>query len=78
MGRSLAVVTPSDAVSAYKLVLAMAEYDGPAYLRAVRGDPPMLYREDEVFPLRGSKVVRRPVELRSRAGGVGPSRAFLP
>ncbi len=58
-GRSLAVVTPSDAVSAYKLVLAMAEYDGPAYLRAVRGDLPILYREDEAFPLRGSKVVRR-------------------
>ncbi len=61
-GRSLAVLTPSDAVSAYKLVLAMAEYDGPAYLRAVRGDLPILYRDDEPFPLRGSKVVRRPLE----------------
>ena len=29
-GRSLVVLTPSDAVSAYKLVLAMADYDGPA------------------------------------------------
>ena len=61
-GRSLAVLTPSDAVSAYKLVLAMTDYDGPAYLRAVRGDLPILYREDEQFPLRGSKVVRRPVK----------------
>ncbi len=59
-GRSLVVLTPSDAVSAYKLVLAMAEHDGPAYLRAVRGDLPILYREDETFPLGGSKVVRRP------------------
>jgi transketolase len=58
-GRSLAVLTPSDAVSAYRLVLAMAEYDGPAYLRAVRADLPILYRDDESFPLRGSKVVRR-------------------
>jgi transketolase len=57
-GRSLVVVTPSDAVSAYKLVLAMAEYDGPAYLRAVRADMPMLYSDDEPFPLNGSKVVR--------------------
>jgi transketolase len=56
------VLTPSDAVSAYKLVLAMAEYDGPAYLRAVRADLPILYRENEPFPLRGSKVARRPVE----------------
>jgi transketolase len=61
-GRSLVVLTPSDAVSAYKLVLAMAEYDGAAYLRAVRGDLPILYRDDESFPLRGSKVVRRPAE----------------
>jgi transketolase len=43
-GRSLVVLTPSDTVSAYKLVLAMAEYDGPVYLRAVRGDLPILYR----------------------------------
>jgi transketolase len=57
-GRSLIVLTPSDAVSAYKLMLAMAEYDGPAYLRAVRGDLPILYRDDEPFPLHGSKVVR--------------------
>jgi transketolase len=59
-GRSLAVLTPSDAVSAYKLVLAMAEYDGPVYLRAVRGDLPMLYSDSETFPMRGSRVVRRP------------------
>jgi transketolase len=39
----------------------MAEYDGPAYMRAVRGDLPILYREEEPFPLRGSKVVRQPV-----------------
>ena len=56
------MLTPSDAVSAYKLVLAMAEYDGPAYLRAVRADLPILYRDDEEFPLRGSKVVRPSVE----------------
>jgi transketolase len=61
-GRSLAVLTPSDAVSAYKLVLAMAEYNGPAYLRAVRADLPILYRDDEQFSLRGSKVVRRSIE----------------
>jgi transketolase len=62
VGRSLVVLTPSDAVSAYKLVLAMADYDGPAWLRAVRGDLPMLYRDNEQFPLGGSKVVRQPVD----------------
>jgi hypothetical protein len=76
-GRSLTVLTPSDAVSAYKLVLAMAEHDGPVYLRAVRVDLPILYGEDASFPLRGSKVVVRRPKRPLRAGGVGLSRPFL-
>jgi transketolase len=58
-GRSLTVLTPADAVSTYNLVLAMAEHDGPCYLRAVRGDLPILYDEKEPFPLNGYKIVRR-------------------
>lgn len=58
-GRSLTVLTPSDAVSAYKLMLAMAQHDGAGYLRAVRADLPILYDEAEPFPLRGFKLLRR-------------------
>jgi transketolase len=58
-GRSLVVLTPSDAVSTYNLVLAMADHDGPAYLRAVRADLPILYGDGESFPLNGSKVVHK-------------------
>ncbi|WP_261375548.1 transketolase [Gluconacetobacter diazotrophicus] len=53
------VLTPSDGVSAYALVLAMAESSGACYLRAVRGDLPILYPEGEKFPLGGHKVVRQ-------------------
>ncbi|MGH7089654.1 MAG: transketolase, partial [Stellaceae bacterium] len=70
-GHSLAVLTPADAVSAYKLVLAMAEYDGPAYLRAVRADLPILYDESEDFPFGGHKLLRpeaRPALVLASAG----------
>jgi transketolase len=56
---AMIVLTPSDPVSAYNLVLAMAEHPGACYLRAVRGDLPILYRESESFPFGGFKVVRR-------------------
>jgi transketolase len=56
---AMTVLTPSDPVSAYNLVLAMAEHPSACYLRAIRGDLPILYRESERFPFGGYKVVRR-------------------
>jgi transketolase len=56
---AMTVLTPSDPVSAYNLVLAMAEHPSACYLRAVRADLPILYRESERFPFGGHKVVRR-------------------
>ena len=52
------VLTPSDAISAYNLVLAMAEHSSACYLRAVRADLPILYNESERFPFGGHKLVR--------------------
>ena len=50
---------PADAVSTYKLVESMANYhDGISYLRATRGDLPVLYKTDEQFPVGGCKVLR--------------------
>ncbi len=57
--RAMTVLTPADAVSAYALVLAMAAHDGAAYLRAVRGDLPLLYRDGDKFPLGQAKILRR-------------------
>ena len=54
----MTVLTPSDPVSAYNLVLAMAEHPSACCLRAVRGDLPILYPESERFPFGGHKVVR--------------------
>jgi transketolase len=52
------VLYPSDAVSTEKLVEAMAEHTGIAYLRTTRKDLPILYRNDEAFRIGGSKTLK--------------------
>ncbi len=52
------VLYPSDAVSTEKLVEAMAEHKGIAYLRTTRKETPVLYRNDEVFRIGGSKTLK--------------------
>jgi transketolase len=57
-GRPGAVVlNPCDAVSAYKLLGLMANYDGLAYMRTLRPETPFVYKSDEVFHLVGQKVL---------------------
>jgi transketolase len=56
---NFAVLYPSDAVSAEYLVDAAARHDGPAYLRMSRPKLPVIYNNDEKFPIGGLKVVRR-------------------
>src|ERR1700683_3888563 len=56
---AMTVLTPSYPVSAYNLMLAMAEHPSACYLRAVRGDLPILYRERERFPFGGYMCISR-------------------
>jgi transketolase len=53
-----AVLHPCDAVSTEKLVEAAAAYDGIVYLRTMRQDTPVIYGNDEDFPIGGSKLLR--------------------
>lgn len=54
------VLYPCDAVSTYKLVEQMARYsDGISYLRTTRMETPVLYSNDEQFPVGGCKVLRK-------------------
>jgi transketolase len=53
------VLYPSDAVSAEKLVEEAARYKGIVYIRTTREDTPVIYRNDEVFRIGGSKVLKR-------------------
>ncbi len=52
------VLYPSDAVSTEKLVEAMAEHKGIAYLRTTRKETPVLYRNDEAFRIGGCKILK--------------------
>jgi transketolase len=52
------VLYPCDAVSAEKLMVAMAYRPGPAYMRTSRPKTPVIYQNDEAFPIGGLKVLR--------------------
>ena len=52
------VLYPSDAVSTEKLLEQMALTKGVAFLRTSRPKTPVIYGNDEKFPVGGAKVVR--------------------
>jgi len=53
------ILYPSDAVSAERLTMEAAKYRGICYIRTTRPKTPVLYGNDEQFPIGGSKVVRK-------------------
>jgi transketolase len=53
------VLYPSDAVCAEKLMDQMASHKGIAFLRTSRPKTPVLYNNDEQFPIGGAKVLRQ-------------------
>jgi transketolase len=53
------VLYPSDAVSAEKLVEQMALHKGVAFLRTSRPKNPVIYGNDESFPIGGAKIRRQ-------------------
>ncbi len=53
-----AVLHPSDANQTAKLVAALADYEGIAYIRTLRPATPVLYGPDEAFEIGGSRVLR--------------------
>lgn len=52
------VLYPSDAPSTVALVLQTADRPGISYVRTTRGAYPVLYSENEEFPIGGAKVLR--------------------
>jgi transketolase len=53
------VLYPSDAVSTEKLLEQMAQQKGICFLRTSRPKTPVIYGNDEKFPIGGAKVVRQ-------------------
>ena len=50
---------PSDAVSTERLLAEAAAFHGPVYIRTSRPKTPVIYDNDEQFPIGGLKVVRK-------------------
>jgi transketolase len=53
------VLYPSDAVCAEKLVEQMALHNGVAFLRTSRPKTPVIYQNDEQFPIGGAKILKQ-------------------
>jgi transketolase len=66
-----AVLYPCDAVSTERLVVEMARYQGPAYMRTSRPKTPVIYDTTERFPIGGAKVLRRSSNDDAVVVGVG-------
>ena len=63
------VLNPSDAVSTYKLAVAMANHEGLVYMRTLRPATSILYAADEPFTLLGQKVLAEGGDLTLVAWG---------
>jgi len=53
------VLYPSDAVSTRKLVKEISMHKGIDYLRTTRMETPVIYSENEEFPIGGLKIIRQ-------------------
>jgi len=53
------VLYPSDAVAAERLTEEMAMHKGICFLRTSRPKTPVIYKNDEPFPIGGAKVLRQ-------------------
>jgi len=56
---NMTVLYPSDAVCGERCVELAAYHPGPVYIRTSRPKTPILYANDEVFSVGGSKVLRQ-------------------
>ncbi len=63
------VLQPCDAYQAYALTLAMAEYDGPCYMRTLRPNVEFLYGEADQFNLGGHELLAPGRDLMIVASG---------
>jgi transketolase len=68
---NMTVVYPCDGVSTERLLEAIAHHEGPAYIRTTRPKTPVIYRNDEAFPIGGSKVLRRSANDEATVVGAG-------
>ncbi len=65
------VLYPSDAVAAERLVVEAARHEGIVYIRTSRPKTPVIYSNDERFPIGGSKTLRKGPNDQATVVGAG-------
>jgi transketolase len=65
------VLYPTDAVAAEHLVANAAKHEGPVYLRMSRPKLPVIYDNNETFPIGGLKVLRQSASDKATVIGAG-------
>jgi transketolase len=65
----LYLLQPADAYAAYALTLAMAEHNGPCYMRTMRPEVPFIYDDSTHFSLGGHHVLTTGHDLLIVASG---------
>ncbi|MBC8096920.1 MAG: transketolase [Akkermansiaceae bacterium] len=70
------VLYPGDAVSTERLLERMAETKGVCFMRTSRPKMPVIYKNDEAFPIGGAKVLRRGDKVTVVAAGVTLAEAL--
>lgn len=56
---NMTVISPADAYEAYSATLAMADYDGPCYMRLGRSEYPVVTEKDKPFKIGKATLLRR-------------------
>ncbi len=74
--QNMTVLSPVDAVETRKMVNAMAEHDGPAYIRINRNELPVLTDEDAPYKIGQMTIMREGSDAVVFASGVMVSRSL--
>lgn len=60
---NMTVLCPADAYEAFAAIKALAEYDGPAYMRMGRADFPVITDEGEPFVIGKARIMRKGTDV---------------
>jgi len=73
---NMVVIVPADTIELSKAVRAIARYDGPVYLRMVRGTMPRLFNDDYEFSIGKASILRDGRDAAIISTGVMTSKAM--
>lgn len=73
---NMTVIAPCDAIETMKVTRAIAEYDGPVYVRIIRNDMPEIFPEDQEFKIGKPYVLREGKDITIFAIGIMVSMAL--